>query len=529
MTSVTPPSPDQVPPLGSEGLAPITAPEAATSTDTVRPQNVVLGGLNRLVTRWREGRIEQLQDKADELREDLAVRQNSAKRMLIPGRPHTERGPDNKIEDARVIYGYHVGSDMTEPTHEADTERIIVPSLRPVTSAQRRAAAKADKKIRSNMSRAVFNSNARLAAGLPGADGEVAVIGTPEHAEIVANARLPRSERRSHKKAARMVQRNQRIINGKVDSVRAMADGTDDVGVVIDTYITAAEEAAEKHRRMLGRRSPPPSIPTHSPARDLGPVSDSFESFSDPNRDTTKGRTRTEEAVITALNKLMAERLTVINETSLEDILKDIEDNSPALARFTLNKLRSLGIIDAEGRVLKAKSGLEEQLGTYLTADTGRDKTSETPGVIEHEPGVSLNDEQLEAAARLITQTIATYKATIGGSVSKKRGVKDIEDIEEGIIRSYIGTEAIASSEDVKKIKADVLELFERRAKLSSSTETLAQRAARKAEEKDRALKDAEEAKWAWASQEKTPGAPEPKKSAAQLAYEELQKIVPNA
>jgi hypothetical protein len=372
------------------------------------------------------------------------------------------------------------------------------------------------------MSRAITNSNARLIYTLPDGDDGEAVIGTPEHTELVETYEISPKERRILRKATKRHLRYQRKTEENIDDVQKMANGTDLEGWVMQARIVAAEEKAEQLREKLGRTTPVSQSP-RATAQPLGEVSDSFETFGDHNRDVSKGRSRTEEAIITTLNKLMEDRMTVVNGSSLEDILKGIDGATPALAKFTLNKLRGLGVIDSNGRLLKARSGLEEQLKTYLSADEEVAKTSDS--VIEHKAGVTLNDEQLQKASEQLTLAIAAYIKSAGDAVDKHQKDGAIRGIESGVIRGFLGPNA--TGDDVDAIKDQMLEFSERRAKLRVKSETAAERSSRIAEEKAQSkqeAEDAEAAEWAWAGREK-PKKPTPE----QDAYEELLKTVPNA
>lgn len=342
-------------------------------------------------------------------------------------------------------------------------------------SVQARIRASNDAKLARNGRLAVINSG--LAATYGARRGESGAIDP----STISDA-----------KSRRIYEENARVIAENMAHIRA----TESAGARL-----AEEKARLEHK--LGLRAPTPKYPT---TKDPGPLPDSFESLANPNRNPLKGQSRTEAAVITALCKLIVDRSTVISESTLINILEDISGNSPSLAKFTLSKLRRLGIIDIDGRVLKAKSGLEEQLATYYDSDI--DNRPRGNGIIEYEHSVSLSSEQLERVANLTHDAIAAYELSLAAT-SKTHRDKDIQDIEDGVIRSLLSPEA--TTKEIKKIKADVVELFERRAKIEVLKETRSQRTTRKAAEKARSTKeaeDAEAAEWAWAGEEKNPVKP---------------------
>lgn len=245
------------------------------------------------------------------------------------------------------------------------------------------------------------------------------------------------------------------------------------------------------------------SLASHEDVADAS-KHNSIETFSNPTRDVLKGQSRTEKAMAAALIKLTENRKTIIDESLLGNLLDGIEDATPALIKFTLNKLKTLGIVDNDGRIIASKDKLQEQLDILSSPNHEGITKLDQSGFIEHTPGSLLNNDQLEAAAKLILQAQTSYLSATGAQLDSDQNVKDLNAIEDGVIRSFIGPET--SYQDVASVKADILGLFERRAKLKTSSETPAERKARIAEQKAQALQkaeDAEAAEWAWAGKEK--------------------------
>lgn len=181
-------------------------------------QSLVLYGVINAVEWVRGRRTERLTEKIGNLEQELQtpeVIQNTAKRMLIPGRPSHERTPNQKQEDHETLYGYYALSDA------ADGKR----SLRPVTRTERNEAYRAGRRLRNNMRKAVVNRTFELTYSEQGAP-----IGSETHATLISRERLTARERKGARKAAKIYDKNSQAINKSIEDLRRTASGEDIYG-----------------------------------------------------------------------------------------------------------------------------------------------------------------------------------------------------------------------------------------------------------------------------------------------------------
>ncbi len=461
--------PEQEPPLPAADTT-ATLPEVDPTLASTGEQETrtILGGVRRVLGREApEPTADDLDDQAMALRHDLAVRTNSAQRMLIPGRPVAERGVDQDLEDHRTKYGYHVPTDMTEPDPHSpgeDIDRVIVPSLRPTTKAEQKAAAKADKLLRKNMSRAVSNSNAELVYHFTH-NGEDVVIGTPEFDEYVETADLTPRERRDARKAAERFRLNRLAIEGNVGIVRHMAEGTDAEGRALQDEIDRLEAEAAAMRAAQGI-TPNTYPPTYNEAGELPALPDDFETISNPNRDPLNAQSRTEKALFASLDKMLEDRSTVMDEAKVTELLGSIDGATPALARFTLNKLRALRVIDNDGKVIVAPSALREQVDRLLDANQDRPRDLDEGAHIEVTGGLDLSNDRLDRIAAALSQATAVYDRNPPETVGEADRIGRRRAFEAQIIQGITGTITLA---ELKQVKRALEDLATRRASTRSS------------------------------------------------------------
>ena len=202
---------------------------------------------------WARNRLKKL----DELNMKSGVYSIAAKSSLIPGRlpektAHLES--ERKAADKEIIRKHY--------TAQA-----------PVTAGERLQARRSNRRMSSNMRRAIVNRNYELTFR----KGSLA-FGGQAYNDALAAERHPWRVRGTIKGAAKKYARNQRVIDRRVGRVQASAEGIDIPGQYINYRQRRLQERAEKYRSRLGLTEEPPAE-TDEESYHQTPLADNLPQF----------------------------------------------------------------------------------------------------------------------------------------------------------------------------------------------------------------------------------------------------------
>lgn len=178
----------------------------------------------------------------------------------------------------------------------------------------------------------------------------------------------------------------------------------------------------------------------------------------DPTRNPYKGQTNSEKALILSVESLLANGARALTPEALDETLAALSDNQETrtkLKKFTIVRLRSLGIVSADGRLAKTGDELRDQLTSYLNADERPDKEDAT-GVIRVARGQILPDAQIETIAELVSKAVSAHTGAYGST-----GSTAAKEIELNAIRSILGPDA--SDDDIDSVREDIKSLLKRK------------------------------------------------------------------
>lgn len=192
----------------------VVAPEAS-GDQPVAPADVASGGLKRVFNTVRYLRAV---DKAVELQTTAEVHQAVAGPVRVGGKPQ--------------------------------------PGLRPITRSEIRQSKRADRRLRSNMARA--SENFALRTTLPvskteAQEGETrrTPLSKNEQQQILGSQRVSKFEEKTIKKARKIYEKNDEVINKRINKLKKSASGEDIPGKVISARIDRNLARADRLREHL--------------------------------------------------------------------------------------------------------------------------------------------------------------------------------------------------------------------------------------------------------------------------------------
>jgi hypothetical protein len=226
---------------------------APAGAETVQPEateaSMAVGGLKTHIAKLERAET-RLEQKAERVEKSVGVRKNTARQVLIPGRPVDEEviaeredypvvitsltmeNFPKEVErvDSKVSYGSVSSKNLRvekkpkkDPDDSVDDQEKVfevIEGLRPVTRSERRIARKVHSKSRKNLARASSTTNLISVYGRGRLDPT-----HEDYEEDLSSERLSRSEVRAIQRARKYYQKNYRTLDKNREKIKEVARG----------------------------------------------------------------------------------------------------------------------------------------------------------------------------------------------------------------------------------------------------------------------------------------------------------------